>query len=114
MESPDSYAVVVRFFQALSELKSRGVIRGKQTFTRRYGINRWNLNTVEKNPESGMFKVEWLVYLSRDFGVSAQWLLTGEGSIFLKNDNDQKKHAVPAGSGKIKTRRSASLSGSVV
>ncbi len=79
MQTQDSQQVTKRFFQALRELKERKVIRGKQTFTRRYNINRWNMNTLEKNLESDMFQAAWLTYLVRDYGVSATWLLTGAG-----------------------------------
>lgn len=82
MQTEDSQKIIARFFKALYELKARKEIRGKQTFTAKYGINRWNLNTLEKNLASDIFQVAWLTYLVRDYGVSAQWLLTGQGEIF--------------------------------
>lgn len=86
MQNEGSKKVVSRFFEALAMLKAQRVIRGKKTFTDRYEINRWNLNTIEKNPVSDMFQVEWLGHLVRDYGVSACWLLTGAGSMFSKNE----------------------------
>ncbi|WP_276893625.1 hypothetical protein [Hallella bergensis] len=71
--------LVARFFDAIYQLIERRLIRGKKTFCDRYGINRWNFNTCEKTPESGMFKLSWLTYLVRDYGVSADWLLVGRG-----------------------------------
>ena len=59
--------------------KAAGMIGGKKTFTDRYGINRWNLNTLQKEPQRDIFQAAWLAYLVRDYGVSAHWLLTGEG-----------------------------------
>ena len=47
MQSPESQAIVKRFFAALYRLKDDKKIRGQQTFTREYDINRWNLNTLE-------------------------------------------------------------------
>lgn len=82
MQSEDSQQIVNRFFEAIQYLKDSGKIRGKKTFTDRYGINRWNFYFVEDNPNSGMFKPAWLMYLVRDYGVSSRWLLTGEGEIF--------------------------------
>ncbi len=82
MQSPDSQIIIKRFFEALQKLKEYKVIRGKQTFTNRYNINRWNLNTLKNSPERDLFQVAWLDYLVRDYMVSPRWLLTGEGNFF--------------------------------
>jgi len=84
MQTPDSQQVIRRFFEALYALKACKRIRGKQTFTNRYGINRWNMNTQEKEPERDIFQTAWLTYLVRDYDVSAQWLLTGRGEMFVQ------------------------------
>lgn len=88
MQTEDSQKIVRRFFQALYYLKEQGKIRGKQTFTRDHDINRWNLNSLEKDPSRDIFQPAWLTYLVIDYGVSAQWLLTGRGEILT-----QKKEA---------------------
>lgn len=96
MQTTESQAVIRRFFEALYALKSRKAIRGKQTFTNQYGINRWNLNSLEKDMSRDIFQVAWLTYLVRDYGVSSQWLLTGRGDMFLaqkKQANDGKVSA---------------------
>ena len=82
MNNSDSQKIVSRYFIALRKLKERRIIRGKQTFTARYGINRWNMNFLEKNQESDIFQPAWLTYLVRDYGVSPLWLLTGDGPFF--------------------------------
>lgn len=82
MQTADSQLIVNRFFAALRRLKADKAIRGKQTFTRRYAINRWNMLTLEKNPSSDMFQAAWLGYLVRDYNVSSRWLLTGEGEFY--------------------------------
>ncbi len=48
MNTPESQEVVRCFFEALYRLNTDRRIRGKQTFAARYGINRWNLNSLEK------------------------------------------------------------------
>lgn len=74
--------IVGRFFEALYWLKETRQIRGIKTFTDRYGINRRSLRRLQQNPSTNDFKAAWLVFLVRDFGVNAQWLLTGEGQMY--------------------------------
>ena len=84
MHQSENEKITARFFEALYALKAKGVIRGKKTFTDRYNINRWNLNALEaKNPNTtqNSAQLPWLVYLVRDYGVSAHWLLTGQGEM---------------------------------
>ena len=80
--SKEGIAVTNRFFEAIDMLKAQKKIRGLQTFTRQYDINRWNLNTVKQNPDKSVLKPEWIVYLVRDFNISAEWILLGRGGMF--------------------------------
>ena len=82
MQTAQSQEIVRRFFEALRRLKADKVIRGKQTFTARYGINRWNLNTLEKDVSRDIFQVAWLGFLVADYKVSPCWLLVGEGAFY--------------------------------
>lgn len=83
MQTEQSKVIVQRFFEALQILKANGIIRGKQTFTKRYGINRWNLNSLEKAPDRDIFQVSWLGFLINDYKVSPFWLFGSlEGSFF--------------------------------
>lgn len=90
MQNKDSQKVVMRFFDAIYRLKSDKVLRGKQTFTRKYGINRWNFNTLEKSPERDIFQAAWLTYLVQDYNVSARWLLTGDGEFYARRVEQPK------------------------
>lgn len=114
MQTPDCYPIVERFFEALRLLRAIKEIRGKKTFTDRYGINRWNMNTVEAHPESDMFQVAWLTYLVNDYNVSATWLLTGKGEVFTKKKlNDKAAYAIPAGQSEGGDERETQISGEV-
>lgn len=83
--------IVRRFFIAIRELIDIGELRGVQTFTRLYQINRRNLYQLEKEPERGIFRVSWLTYLVEDFNISAQWLLTGQGGHFIERNMVQSR-----------------------
>lgn len=81
MQTNDSQKVIIRFFKAIYYLKNKRIIRGKNTFTENFGINRWNMNSLEKDMSRDIFQVAWLTYIVTEYNVSAEWLLTGKGSI---------------------------------
>lgn len=81
-----SVVIVNRFFFALRLLIQTKKIRGVQTFTNAYGIDRRNFLYVEKNPSSKQFEVEWLCYICRDYNVSADWLLLGKGEMIKSEE----------------------------
>lgn len=85
MHNPESVEIIKRFFYVLDLLKATKVIRGEKTFTDKYNINRRNLYILRKEPTRDQFQMAWLSHLINDFGVSAQWLLTGNGEIFVKD-----------------------------
>ena len=57
MENEFTSAIVGRFFDGLERLKRDRAIRGVKTFTDRYSINRWNMLTCKKKPDSGMCQI---------------------------------------------------------
>ena len=81
MQTPHSQKIIERFFKALYYLKEQKIIRGKQTFTSKFNINRWNVNTLEKDKTRDIFQTAWLTYLVVEYNISAEWLLTGRGAI---------------------------------
>lgn len=89
MNSPDGIEITKRFFEALEILKVQKKVRGIQTFTTIYGINRRNLWKIEKENRAGLFDVAWLSYLVKDYGISAEWLLTGVGDVLLTKKEDR-------------------------
>ena len=70
-----------RFFEAVDMLKRRRELSGIYGFAKKYNVVIGNLYTI-KSQKQGAVKAEYLTYLVRDYGISAQWLLTGEGSMF--------------------------------
>lgn len=91
MQTEDSQKIIGRFFEALYYLKEQKVIRGKQTFTRQFGINRWNMNTLEKDHTRDIFQPAWLTYLVEEYDISPRWLLTGKGDIMSAARRKEKK-----------------------
>lgn len=80
--SPEGIAVTKRFFEALDMLKAQKRMRGLLTFTKAHDINYWNINTVRNQPESRVLKPEWITYMVLDYGISANWIITGRGGMF--------------------------------
>lgn len=79
----DTLAIVSRFFGAIDRLREDGVIGGLKTITDRYGLNRWNIITMRKDPVMcGGFRAAWLSYIVRDYKVSPFWLLLGDGEFY--------------------------------
>ena len=58
--SKEGIAVTKRFFEAIDMLKAQKQMRGLLTFTKAHNIN----------------------YLMLDYGISADWILTGRGGMF--------------------------------
>jgi hypothetical protein len=84
MQNEEGKKIVERFFEAIYDLKARKVIRGKQTFTRIYGINNRNFWLLEQDKSRDILQLAWIAHLVRDYNVSAEWLLTGEGKMYIK------------------------------
>lgn len=88
--STEGVAITERFFKVIDILSEARHLRGLQTFTTKYKLNRRNLLHVKESPNNSVLKPEVLALLVRDFGVSGEWLLTGVGSVF-KDGTDMPK-----------------------
>jgi hypothetical protein len=84
MQNPEGQKIVARFFEAIYDLKEKKIIRGKQTFTRRYGINNRNFWLLEQDKSRDILQLAWIAHLVTDYDVSAEWLLTGQGEMYTK------------------------------
>mgnify|MGYP006916040899 FL=1 len=84
--STEGVAITKRFFMALDVMQAQRKIRGLRTITEKYGLNYWNMATLKSEPERRVLKSECLAYLVRDYGVSAEWLLCGVGTMFKDSE----------------------------
>lgn len=74
--------VLERFYGSIEALIARGDIKSIASFCEQYGIDRRNFYAQRKDLDRGWFQVSWLHPLVKDFGVNAEWLLTGMGRMF--------------------------------
>ena len=81
MTQEEHNAIVERFFIALQDLKATRKLRGVKTFCDRYGIHRRTLRRIQVE-HTHELRVAWLTVMVRDYGISASWLLTGEGEMY--------------------------------
>jgi hypothetical protein len=84
MQNAEGVKIVERFFEAIFDLKAKKQIRGKQTFTRRYGINNRNFWLLEQDKSRDILQLAWIACLVRDYNVSAEWIITGKGKMYTK------------------------------
>lgn len=92
--SPELLSIQRRFFEALDLMISTRQTAGLQTFCKAHGLNRVkysNIRTEMRKPEQAkptnykVIDIDALMYLCQDFDVSADWLLTGRGSMLKKS-----------------------------
>ena len=89
---PVAREVQKRFFDALDLLIESGQIKGLQSFCSDYDLHRpkySNIRTAIRNPQNPgtgykLIDIDALSYLVKDYNVSADWLLSGQGGIFRR------------------------------
>ncbi len=94
MVSETGQHITSRFFEVADALVSQGRLRGVQTLAKEIGILGSTLRKLRKQPEVYTLKPEFMPYLITEYGVSAEWLLTGRGEMFsgAKQPEKQKIH----------------------
>lgn len=88
MNTPITKHIMERFYAALDAIIARGDIRGVNTYCRLYEIDRRNFIAQRKDLDRGWFQASWLFPMVSKYGVSAEWLITGEGRMFRNQKRD--------------------------
>lgn len=74
-----------RFFEAYDNLREMGATN-KLRICREIGCDRRNFTKQMADHSRHILKPEWLGVLVAKYGVSARWLLTGEGWMFQREE----------------------------
>lgn len=82
MNTPVSKQIMERFYSALDAIIAKKDIRGVATYCRLNEIDRRNFIAQRKDPERGWFQLSWLQPMVKEYGINAEWLLTGMGRMF--------------------------------
>ncbi len=95
MNNPKSQEIVARFYEALQYLINDGQIKSRNAFCTEYDIHQSRFWKAEQNHASQMFQLSWLTPLIVDYSISANWLMTGTGTMVFKSPPDGPKNLVP-------------------
>ena len=79
LNSPEATEINKRFFLVIDYLVDIKEIRGLNTFAKMHNINYWNLCTVKNEPGRRVLKVEYIAFLAKDFNISLEYILLGNG-----------------------------------
>lgn len=82
--SEDTIAIMERFYLAFQTSLDKGLIKNTTSFCADFHIDKRHFYTQRKDLGRGYFEVSWMLPLIRHYGVSANWLLTGNGTMYLK------------------------------
>ena len=63
--------VISRFYEALDAIIEKKDIRGIQTYSREYEIDKRNLYAQREDLNKGYFEIYWILPLIKDFNVSS-------------------------------------------
>lgn len=81
--SDSTLSIMSRFYAAVDRCKEEGLTSSVAAYCRMAGIDKGHYYCQKKFPTRGYFEVGWIVPLVSDLGVSANWLLTGRGTMFV-------------------------------
>lgn len=83
MQDEKSQQINKRFFEAYDYLTEIGKIKNPFRFCKEHEIHRSSFIRLRNEPERE-FQLRFLTILVEEFGISAKWLLTGEGAMTSK------------------------------
>ena len=91
-QSDTSIAITRRFFEALDYLVASRIVRGYQTVTTMWNVDRRNLAKLKAEPQRRQLKAEYICYLERDFGINSRWVVTGHGKMLLPSHHPTEQN----------------------
>lgn len=86
MNTQVSKQIMERFYSALDAIIAKNDIRGVATYCRLYDIDRRNFVAQRHDLDRGWFQLSWLQPMIKEYGVNADWLLTGRGRMFSQRE----------------------------
>ena len=82
--SDETLAIMQRYYKAFDAAKENKLIKSVSSFCAENNIDKRHFYAQRADLGKGYFEVSWLLPLIRDCGVSANWLLTGKGIMFVE------------------------------
>ncbi|WP_138481701.1 bacteriophage CI repressor [Dyadobacter bucti] len=91
---PDSIEIFERFNQVVDYLLKEKIMKSKYYFTNKYGLGATIFSLKSNSKTASLVPAAFLALLVKEFGVSAHWLLTGEGPMTYKTikPEDQEEY----------------------
>lgn len=77
-----SIDICQRFFEVVDELRTRKLIRGTATLSKKWGTSAFSMKWSKNHPDEKRIKVEYIYYIARDYNVSLDWIFFGTGNMF--------------------------------
>lgn len=80
-----------RFFTAVAVLSDYKYFRGMKGFCEENGLNRTVMVVLKSDPENHVLKPELINLICDKYGISAEWLIRGEGEMFRVRKRIKKR-----------------------
>lgn len=82
MQSAEGEKIVIRFFEVLDDMVLSKKVPSVYFFCENNKINRGNMSQARKDPKRDIFKLDWIHLLVSKYGVSAKYLILGQGEMY--------------------------------